>query len=193
MNTFLNLVCDVVYRMKQANRRILLRNLEELYLLDGFNLSEDGPMNLQDIMDLSKLRVLHYDNSSQFEEADPEPENYACFIEHARNIEDKIDARITWGARGARRRRRTSIKMGSYSVEDRLIRIHPALDRRFVPRYFLEWIVYHEILHQVHDMPIVSGRRQFHTPEFVAQESNYEHYERAREFERRHLDRILNF
>ena len=108
-------------------------------------------------------------------------------------FEEKIDARITWGARGGRRRQRTSIKMGSYSVEDRLIRIHPALDRRFVPRYFLEWIVYHEMLHQVHDIPVVGGRRQFHTPEFYAQESNYEHYERARDWERRNLDRILTF
>ena len=109
-------------------------------------------------------------------------------------FEEKIEALITWGARGGRRRRRrTSIKMGSYSVEDRLIRIHPALDRRFVPRYFLEWIVYHEMLHQVHDIPVIGGRRQFHTPEFMAQESNYEHYERARDWERRNLDRILNF
>lgn len=108
-------------------------------------------------------------------------------------FEGKIDARITWGARGGQRRRRTSIKMGSYSVEERLIRIHPALDRRFVPRYFLDWIVYHEMLHQVHDMPVISGRRQFHTAEFLAQESNFEHYERSRDWERRNLDRILNF
>src|SRR5215468_5937811 len=108
-------------------------------------------------------------------------------------FERKIDARITWGARGGRRRRRTSIKMGSYSVEDRLIRIHPALDRRFVPRYFIDWIVYHEMLHQVHDIPVVGGRRQFHTPEFIAQESNFEHFQRARDWERRNLDRLLNF
>jgi hypothetical protein len=108
-------------------------------------------------------------------------------------FEGKIDARITWGARGGRRRRRTSIKMGSYSVEDRLIRIHPALDRRFVPRFFLEWIVYHEMLHQVHDIPVIGGRRQFHTPEFLAQESNFEHFERARDWERKNLDRLLCF
>jgi hypothetical protein len=108
-------------------------------------------------------------------------------------FENKIEARITWGTRGGRRRRRTSIKMGSYSVEDRLIRIHPALDRRFIPRFFLEWIVYHEMLHQVHDIPVVGGRRQFHTPEFMAQESNFEHYERARDWERSNLDRILTF
>jgi len=108
-------------------------------------------------------------------------------------FEDQIDARITWGPPGARRRRRRSIKMGSYSVEDRLIRIHPALDRQFIPDYFLEWIVYHEMLHQVHDIPVVAGRRRFHTPEFIAEERAYEHYDRARVWERQNLDRILEY
>ncbi len=112
---------------------------------------------------------------------------------NGRYFQGKIDARITWGARGGRRRRRTSIKMGSYSVEERLIRIHPSLDRRFVPRYFLEWIVFHEMLHQVHDIPVVDGRRQFHTPAFLADERGFEHYAIAREWEQRNLDRILHF
>jgi hypothetical protein len=105
-----------------------------------------------------------------------------------------IDARITWGQRpppGGKRRRRNSIKMGSYSVEDRLIRIHPSLDRLFVPRMFVEWIVYHEMLHQKHDIPIVGGRRQFHTPEFMAEEASFEHFERARQWERDNLDKLL--
>jgi hypothetical protein len=103
----------------------------------------------------------------------------------------KIEARITWGPRGGRRRYRTSIKMGSYSVEDRLIRIHPSLDRRFVPRFFLEWIVFHEMLHQVHDIPVVDGRRRFHTPAFLRQERSFLEYDRARLWERQNLDRIL--
>ncbi|MBI4512169.1 MAG: hypothetical protein HY698_21225 [Deltaproteobacteria bacterium] len=105
----------------------------------------------------------------------------------------QIDACITWGPRGGKRKRRRSIKMGSYSVEDRLIRVHPALDRRFIPRYFLEWIVYHEMLHQVHDIPVVGGRRQFHTPQFLAQERQFDHYDRARRWERTNLDRILHY
>lgn len=105
-----------------------------------------------------------------------------------------IDARITWSQRtqpGAKRRRRNSIKMGSYAVEDRLIRIHASLDRPFVPRLFVEWIVYHEMLHQKHDIPVVGGRRQFHTPEFMAEEALYEHYDRASRWERENLDKIL--
>jgi len=111
-----------------------------------------------------------------------------------RYFKNQIDARITWGQRtprGAKRRRRNSIKMGSYSVEDRLIRIHPSLDRPFVPRYFVEWIVYHEMLHQKHAIPVVRGRRQFHTPEFLSEEAAFECYERARRWEREHLNRLL--
>lgn len=113
---------------------------------------------------------------------------------NARYFGGTIDARITWGPRpkpGARRKRRNSIKMGSYSVEDRLIRIHPSLDRPFVPRYFVAWIVYHEMLHQKHDIPIVDGRRQFHTPAFLAEERLFEEYERAQQWERVHLNRLL--
>ena len=111
-------------------------------------------------------------------------------------VEGGIDARITWSQRaqpGARRRRRSSIKMGSYAVEDKLIRIHASLDRAFVPRLFVEWIVYHEMLHQKHDIPVVGGRRQFHTPEFMAEEAAFEHYERASRWERENLDRILHY
>lgn len=113
-----------------------------------------------------------------------------------RYFDNRIDARITWSQRaqpGAKRRRRNSIKMGSYSVEDRLIRIHASLDRPFVPQLFVEWIVYHEMLHQKHDIPIVGGRRQFHTPEFMAEEALFEHYDRASRWERENLDRILHY
>jgi hypothetical protein len=107
-----------------------------------------------------------------------------------------IDARITWGQRAAAdapKRRRGSMKMGSYSVEDRLIRIHASLDRPFVPRMFVEWIVYHEMLHQKHEIPIRGGRRQFHTPEFLAEEARFAEHEQARLWERQHLDLLLYY
>jgi hypothetical protein len=113
-----------------------------------------------------------------------------------RYFDNQIAARITWSQRaqtGAKRRKRNSIKMGSYSVEDRLIRIHASLDRVFVPRMFVEWIVYHEMLHQKHDIPVVGGRRQFHTPEFMAEEAEFEHYDKASRWERENLDKILYY
>ena len=112
---------------------------------------------------------------------------------NARYFENKIDAAITWGARCGRPRRRNSIKMGSYSVEDRLIRIHRSLDRAFVPRFFVAWIVFHEMLHQVHDIRVKNGRREFHSKEFLADEAQFEHYDQAKAWERRHLDALLTY
>jgi hypothetical protein len=110
-----------------------------------------------------------------------------------RYFEGRIDAAITWGARSGRPRRRNSIKMGSYSVEDRLIRIHRSLDRAFVPRFFVAWIVFHEMLHQVHDIRVKNGRREFHSKEFMADEAGFELYEEAKLWERRHLDALLTY
>jgi hypothetical protein len=112
---------------------------------------------------------------------------------NARYFDNKIDAAITWGQRTGRPRRRNSIKMGSYSVEDRLIRIHRSLDRAFVPRFFIAWIVFHEMLHQVHDIRVKNGRREFHSKEFLADEAMYEHYDEAKLWERRHIDALLTY
>src|SRR5690606_22494209 len=112
---------------------------------------------------------------------------------NARYFGGSIDARITWGQKCGKPRRRNSIKMGSYSVEEKLIRVHRSLDRAFVPRYFVEWIVFHEMLHQVHKATVVNGRRMFHTPAFPAVAAGFEHYERARAGERAHLDGILPY
>ena len=112
---------------------------------------------------------------------------------NARYFDNRIDAAITWGPRSGRPRRRNSIKMGSYSVEDRLIRIHRSLDRAFVPRFFVAWIVFHEMLHQVHDIRVKNGRREFHSKEFLAAEASFELYEQARLWERRHLDALLTY
>ena len=115
---------------------------------------------------------------------------------NARYFAGAIRADITWGPRlspALRGRERRSLKLGSYCVEDRLIRIHPSLDRREIPAEFLGWIVYHEMLHQKHDIPVRGGRRQFHTPAFLAEEARYEHYEAARRWEREHLDLLLTY
>jgi len=105
----------------------------------------------------------------------------------------KINARISWGQRTGKVKRRNSIKMGSYAVEDRFIRIHRALDRAFVPRFFVEWVVFHEMLHQVHTPKIVNGRRCFHPKAFLSDEALFEHYEKAKHWEYTNLDRLLTY
>ncbi len=104
---------------------------------------------------------------------------------------NEIQAAITWGRRGSSGRRQRTIRMGSYLLEEKLIRIHPSLDRPFVPRYFVAWIVYHEMLHQKHVIPMVKGRRRYHTESFLAEEKLFEEYERAKQWERNHLNQLL--
>jgi len=103
----------------------------------------------------------------------------------------RIRARITWGPRTRRRRVRDSIKLGSYTFEDELIRIHPVLDASDVPRFFVAWIVYHEMLHEVHDMPVVDGRRVYHTPEFRRAEAQFDRYAESVLWERTFLHKLL--
>ncbi len=103
-----------------------------------------------------------------------------------------IQARITWGPRTKRKTGRVSIKLGSYTVEDELIRIHPVMDAQDVPEYFVAWVVYHEMLHEIHDMPLVDGRRIYHTRAFRNSEAKFEQYPEAVLWERTNLHKLLN-
>ena len=63
--------------------------------------------------------------------------------------------------------------MGSFAVEDRLIRIHPVLDHPSVPDYFVAWIVFHEMLHGKYEVVRKGDRRCFHSKEFIAEERTF--------------------
>jgi hypothetical protein len=104
---------------------------------------------------------------------------------------DLVDARITWGRDAPTRRTRRSIKLGSYTARERLIRVHPALDAEFVPRFFIEYIVYHEMLHQVLPPKLQRGRRDLHGPAFKAREREFADYALALRWESDNLDRLL--
>jgi predicted metal-dependent hydrolase len=103
----------------------------------------------------------------------------------------ELEARITWGPGTGRSRRRRSIKMGSFAVEDRVIRIHPSLDQDNVPDFFVAWIVFHEMLHGKHEVLRSNGRRRFHTQQFLAEERTFPDYVRACAWEKANLDRLL--
>ncbi len=105
-----------------------------------------------------------------------------------------INALITWGKRPTRKTRgapQKTIKLGSYSAVDRLIRVHPALDQKWVPRYFVAYIVYHEMLHHVIPGSRGLGRVNLHPPEFKEREKQFRYFERALQWERRRVARLL--
>jgi hypothetical protein len=110
---------------------------------------------------------------------------------NARYFNRQVSAKISWGRNVGSGRARSSIKVGSFIVELDLIRIHPGLDQRWIPRFYIEWVVFHEMLHSVHPIPRVNGRRRFHTPEFEMDERRFEHYELATLWEKRNLAALL--
>lgn len=104
-----------------------------------------------------------------------------------------LDVHITWGrAPRVRRRRRRgfSILLGSYTEADRLVRIHPCLDRYDVPEYVIESVVYHEMLHAALPAETRHGRRCLHTPEFRRREQLYRHHDAANRWLEANLARL---
>ena len=98
---------------------------------------------------------------------------------------------IRWGSR-RKTRPRTTLVFASIQEEDRLIKVHPLLDAPFVPLWFMEYVVYHEMLHAfVPEEQTASGRRIVHTREFYRREQEFRLYRRARRWESENLGRFL--
>jgi len=94
-----------------------------------------------------------------------------------------VRAVITWGRRnpaGAVRRR----TLGSYNSAAQTIRLNTVLDKRNVPSFFVEFIVYHEMLHADMGTEKKGSRRAVHTREFRRREKLFREYERAVEWEK---------
>lgn len=99
--------------------------------------------------------------------------------------------RIVWGKK-RKGRPQNQIVFGSIQEEDRLIRIHPLLDRSLVPTWFLEYVVYHEMCHAVvPDEFDTSGRRIVHHEKFFARERQFHWFRRAKIWEQENLARFL--
>lgn len=108
-----------------------------------------------------------------------------------RHFGGRVEVRITWGKRVQPKRRQRSLQLGTYLPEERLIRIHPVLDQPWVPAFFVEAVVFHEMLH--HDMPAVvqNGRRHYHTTAFRKRERSFEYHSAAEQWQKENLWRLL--
>ncbi len=98
-------------------------------------------------------------------------------------FEGRIIAGITWGSRSPRCsvRKRT---LGSFSERSNVIRINPILDKKVVPRYYIAFVIYHEMLHAAIGITQEGDRRKVHSREFRRREKLFKYYERAIAWER---------
>jgi len=91
--------------------------------------------------------------------------------------------KITWGSSRIRKGQQ-SIRLGSFYQDEKLIRVHPRLDHEEVPKYFVEYIVFHELLHAAVPPQDKRGRRNFHSAQYHENEEKFEDYQAARKYEK---------
>jgi predicted metal-dependent hydrolase len=100
-------------------------------------------------------------------------------------FDKRVHASIEWGRRNVQRavRKRT---LGSYCRENDIIRIHPVMDRKNVPLYYIKYVIYHEMLHSALGEYSRNGRRVMHSSEFRRRERMFREYGKARAWDTRH-------
>jgi hypothetical protein len=86
---------------------------------------------------------------------------------------------MTWGAERARNR------LGHYDPAHNAIVVSRVFDHPRVPRFAVEYIVYHEMLHLKHPVKLRGSRRCVHSAEFQAEEKLFHQLDAAREFLKR--------
>ena len=90
--------------------------------------------------------------------------------------------RVRWGHNIARKRRH-SIRLGSYNHITLEIRIHPSLNSPRIPAFFIESVIHHEYLHHVLG---ANHNRRFH-----AHERQFRYHRESKEWLRRNLFGLL--
>ena len=84
--------------------------------------------------------------------------------------------RMTWSPVRSRRR------LGHYDPSHHVISVSRIFDHHTVPRYAVEYIVYHEMLHMKHPVKLRGSRRCVHSAEFQAEERLFPHLHQAKAF-----------
>ena len=86
---------------------------------------------------------------------------------------------LTWSAHVARR------MLGHYDAAHNTIVVSRVFDRPATPRYAIEYLLYHEMLHLKHPVRVRAGRRCVHSREFQAEERLFPELELAKAFLKR--------
>jgi hypothetical protein len=109
-------------------------------------------------------------------------------------FDNEINAFVRWGKAPPKPKRpHNTLYYGRYEFSERLITIHRRLDSEEVIPRFVEFIMFHEMLHQKHPPRRIRGVRAWHTPEFRAEEKTFEDFDRIIQWECLNRNRLLIF
>lgn len=91
---------------------------------------------------------------------------------------------LTWSAR------KTFRILGHHDATHEHVAISRSLDSADVPRYVVEYVVFHEMLHIAHPTKHVNGRRYNHTSAFKRDEQKFAYYAKAEEWIEKNVRRL---
>ncbi len=108
----------------------------------------------------------------------------------------RVVCKVGWGRERPRRRRARwwrgrSIRYGSWDATTRTVRVHPLLDDSRVPREFVRYIMFHEMLHAVVPGERRGGRLNHHPREFRMLERQYPNLAEMNRLAKRLLDLLV--
>ena len=118
----------------------------------------------------------------------PVPENTHHHLEslaaevHRTYFANEAPLVVRWGQQITRKKRR-SIRLGSYNHLTNEIRIHPLLNSPHIPAFFIQSVIHHEYLHHVLG---ASHNRRFH-----ANERKFRYFRESQEWIQRNLFLLL--
>ncbi|MBS0623004.1 MAG: hypothetical protein JSS62_00095 [Verrucomicrobia bacterium] len=107
-------------------------------------------------------------------------------------FQDRLNLKITWYGTARSCHRPQRLTFGLYQESLKLIKIHQMLDDPFFPSYFVWYIVYHEMVHNVVPGKMdARGRFCVHSAAFKEEERKFIDYERAITWERQNKEKIF--
>jgi hypothetical protein len=86
---------------------------------------------------------------------------------------------LSWSARRSKRH------LGHFDPAHNAIIISKIFDHDGIPRFLIEYVMYHEMLHLKYPVEHGRNRRRVHTKEFLKREREFPHYKEAIEFIKR--------
>ncbi len=93
--------------------------------------------------------------------------------------------------RATARKMLRSIQLGSYDLHANHIRIHPRLDTSLVPKYYISWVIFHEMVHCAIPPVKRNGKMLYHSSKFHEIESLFELKESSLQWQEKNLALLL--
>lgn len=91
---------------------------------------------------------------------------------------------LTWSVR------KTYRILGHHDSTHKTIVVSRSLDSVTVPKFVVEYIVFHEMLHVHHPAKVINGRRYHHTAAFRRNERKFRYYEEAESWIERNVRKL---